>query len=111
MGDCSTQAWNAPRGIDGAIHWNIGESELHFARYVNGEERKAEYVEIDGVKFAPERTCRIVKEKRTLRSMLHGECEVVDEKCSECGGYMDVGFGVIRNYCPNCGARVVSTDD
>lgn len=54
-----------------------------------------------------ERTCRIVKEKRTLRSMLHGECEVVDEKCSECGGYMDVGFGVIRNFCPNCGARVV----
>ena len=54
-----------------------------------------------------ERMCHVVKVTRTLRSMLHGEQEVTDEKCSECGGYMDVGFGVIRNYCPRCGCKVV----
>ena len=112
MSDCSREAWQAPRGIDGAVHWLGGtESELHYARFVNGEERKAECIELDDVKFMPERTCRIVKEKRTLRSMFHGECEVVDEKCSECGGYMDVGFGIIRNYCPKCGARVKEVDE
>ena len=51
-------------------------------------------------------TCHIVKETKTIRSMLRGEVEVTDEKCSECGGYMEVGAGVLRNYCPNCGRRV-----
>lgn len=55
MSDCSREAWQAPRGIDGAVHWQDGtESELHYARFVNGEERKADYIEIDGVKFVPE---------------------------------------------------------
>lgn len=52
-------------------------------------------------------TCRVVKETETIRSMLRGEVEVTDEKCSECGGYMEVGAGVLRNYCPNCGRKVV----
>ena len=51
-------------------------------------------------------TCRIVKETSTIRSMFRGEVEVKDEKCSECGGYMEVGAGVLRNYCPNCGRKV-----
>ena len=58
-----------------------------------------------------ERMCHVAKVTRTLRSMLHGEQEVIDEECSECGGYMDVGFGVIRNYCPNCGAKVIKEVD
>lgn len=54
-----------------------------------------------------ERMCHIVKETKTIRSLLHGEVEVTDERCSECEGFMDVGSGVYRNYCPNCGAKVV----
>lgn len=56
--------------------------------------------------YVRERTCRIVKETKTIRSFIHGEVEVTDERCSECKGFMDVCCGVIRNYCPNCGARV-----
>jgi len=55
MSDCSREAWNAPRGIDGAVHWQDGtESELHYARFVNGEERKVECIELDGMRYLPE---------------------------------------------------------
>ena len=67
------EAWNAPRGIDGAIHWITGVSELHYARYVNGEERKAEYVELDGVKFVSEQ--RIAELEKLVRDMF------ADDKC------------------------------
>ena len=54
MSDCSTQACNAPRGIDGRIAWTDGkESELHYARFVNGVERRADYIELDGVRYVP----------------------------------------------------------
>lgn len=58
-----------------------------------------------------ERTCYVVKKIRTLHSTFHGDVEVTEEKCSECGKYMEVGFGVIRNYCPNCGAKVVMRNE
>ena len=64
-------------------------------------------VAIEAWNTRTERTCHIVKETKTLRSFAHGEVEVTDERCSECNGFMDVCCGVIRNYCPKCGAKVV----
>ena len=101
MSDCSREAWQAPRGIAGAVHWQGGtESELHYARFVNGEERKAEYIELDGVRYAPKRTCKIyrISNTRDIR------------KCSLCGKHMYFSNPFARenlNYCPNCGAKVV----
>ena len=106
MGDCSTQAWNAPHGIDGAIHWNIGESELHYARFVNGEERNAEYIELDGVKYVPERTCYSDNEPVEL----YGDRFHVF-RCSECGEKVDLCRNKRPKFCPNCGARVKEVDE
>ena len=52
MSDCAATAWNAPRGIDGEIRWDDGmRSGLHYARYVNGRERRAIEVVLDGERF------------------------------------------------------------
>lgn len=41
-----------PEGIHGKVHWKDGTaSELAFARTVNGVEREASYVELDGELF------------------------------------------------------------
>ena len=100
MGDCSTQAWNAPRGIDGAVHWDNGNtSELHYARFVNGEERKAECIELDGVKFAPERTCEVVGTRFE---------DLLDEYCHSlsCGHDAWNRDSEPPRYCEECGAKV-----
>ncbi|MBQ9041454.1 MAG: hypothetical protein IJ111_01400 [Eggerthellaceae bacterium] len=98
-----------------------GYDTLHMRIDFKGEEqpwmyplalngREIEKVTIGGKEYQPVRECEVVNEKRTLRSMMHGEHEVVDEKCSECGGYMETGCGVIRNCCPTCGARVKGSE-
>jgi len=98
MSDCSREAWNAPKGIDGAVHWQGGtESELHYARFVNGEERKAEYIELDGVKHVPERTCKDISIDDS--QFYCGECECTVE--------LPLLWREL-NYCPDCGAKVVS---
>ena len=105
MSDCSREAWQAPRGIDGAIHWNNGNtSELHYARFVNGEERKAEYVELDGVKFVPELACEpeevyIEPHESNLTVTVCSNCRVTVCDLEDC------------NYCPNCGAKVRKVDE
>lgn len=44
------------RGIHGAIRWDDGtDSQLAYARYVNGRERHAVRVELDGVRYVPAR--------------------------------------------------------
>ena len=55
MSDCSTNSFDvAP--IRGEIHWRGGmrPTTLSYARYVNGQERMAEWVELDGVRYVPE---------------------------------------------------------
>ena len=54
MSDCSKTAWNAPRGIDGEVRWDDGTvSELHYTRFLNGHERHAREVVVDGVRYVP----------------------------------------------------------
>lgn len=54
MSDCSKKAWNAPRGIDGEVRWDDGTvSELHYTRFLNGRERHAREVVVDGVRYLP----------------------------------------------------------
>ena len=113
MGDGSREAWNAPRGIDGEIGWDNGNtSELHYARFVNGEERKAEYVEIDGVRYVPERTCEVVGEwekfsqTQDLRWPSCSECGYIFGREERLGEYVCERCE-IPNYCPDCGAKVV----
>ena len=44
--------------IHGHINWKGGKhSDLIYARYVNGVERVAESIELDGVLFVPFREC------------------------------------------------------
>ena len=55
MSDCSTNSFDV-RPIRGEIHWRGGmrPTPLSYARYVNGQERVAEHVELDGVRYVPE---------------------------------------------------------
>lgn len=52
-----------------------------------------EAIEVNGVKYVPERTCEF---------MPYSE-KSDDGICSKCGAYMYEQ----DNYCPNCGAKVV----
>ena len=47
-------------------------------------------------------TCHITEASR--KYVLSDGTELFDDGCSECNGYLQVG----DNYCPNCGAKVVS---
>lgn len=85
-----------------AYDMTLGEYEQEREKLLDG------FIQAIAATLGSERgTCRIVKETKTIRSFIHGEVEVTDERCSECKGFMDVCCGVIRNYCPNCGRRVV----
>ena len=53
-----------------------------------------------------ERTCRRVSEFVTYKNGLTGEYR---EVCSACGRALRAGS--VYRYCPNCGARVVRTND
>lgn len=52
--------------------------------------------------FKRERTCHIVEE--SLKLVLSDGTELFENGCSECNCYLDYN----DNYCPNCGAKVVS---
>lgn len=59
--------------------------------------------EVNGFEyFVPERTCYIVKEAHKI--VLSDGMELFENGCSECNSYLDDD----DNYCPNCGAKVVS---
>ena len=68
---------------------------------MEGEQRYPERIRVGSLEkprvYVPERTCRYVYDE----SM----CGWV---CSECGGLEPIGDNV--RYCPDCGARVVSSD-
>lgn len=55
MSDCSTHSFEVVP-IRGQIVWE-GEDQrpapLSYARYVNGEERKVDHIELDGILFLP----------------------------------------------------------
>ena len=124
MSDCSVNAWRKPswgdtrwhepthadprRGIHGRVAWEDGsECELHYARFVNGSERRADFVEIDGERFAPERTC-------TMELTFEGDpCS--DYRCGACGKVQAVcnalPMTVPRWHCVRCGARCVRRVD
>ena len=55
MSDCSSHSFDV-RPIRGEIGWggDMRPTPLSYARYVNGQERVAEYVELDGVRYASE---------------------------------------------------------
>ena len=52
----------------------------------------------------------VIDEQPTIKPQT-GKWIVTDEaghaKCSECGASIDLGGGDYRNYCPNCGAKMV----
>ena len=102
MSDCSREAWNAPKGMEGFAMCDNGDKlNLNYARYVNGEEREVVYFMLDGVKFVPERTCEPRIEP--------WECNptMFDAYCGNCG--YEIGDELMRlpNYCEECGAKVV----
>ena len=106
MSDCSTEAWNAPHGIEGFAMCDNGDKlTLNYARYVGSHERKVLYFELDGVKFVPERTCKAVLVDLVRARGFHGYSESLE--CSECGKPLFECF----NYCPNCGAKVRKVDE
>lgn len=116
MSDYSTNAFantGARGSIHGRIYWDNGRhTDFIYARIVNGEERKADYIMIDGERY-----------ERVM------ECENVDRhpfvrfKCSECGclvyfedidgePWMQVdGVAETLRFCPLCGARVKEGGD
>ena len=103
MSDCSREAWQAPRGIDGAVHWQGGtESELHYARFVNGEERKAECIELDGVRFERVRECEV---ESSLHWDSYHESDFYEHKFS-CGHTVTSDYEEPPLYCEECGAKV-----
>lgn len=107
MSDCSTHAFDTSP-IRGEIRWTDGQrpSELSYARYVNGQERKAEYVELDGVKYVPERTCHIECYDDGLDEGLDGEWFSYDvPRFYLSCGHTSAGTEM-PGYCEECGARV-----
>ena len=99
MSDCSTQAFNA-NAIHGEVKWAGGmrPTPLSYARYVNGQERKAECFELDGVDYLPERTCELVETYRGY------PCN--DYTCSACGKTHCAPRR--HEHCPRCGSRVTN---
>lgn len=100
MSDCSTNAFQPVKPIKGRIVWKDGQrpTPLDYARYVNGAERVAVYIELDGERYERVRECRAI-------AIYNMHDEWCGDECSACGyeWYEDE-----PNYCPNCGAKVVS---
>lgn len=100
MSDCSMEAWQAPHGIEGYLQWKDGgRNELHYTRYLDGNEREADFFELDGVKFVPERTCTVIGTRFE---------DLLDEYCHSlsCGHDAWNRDSEPPRYCEECGARV-----
>lgn len=112
MSDCSYTAFAAPQPIRGQINWANGHrpTPLSYARFVNGEERIAESVEIDGVVYAPERLCDVAASYDT--SDVFGDNSNAEWYFSfSCGCELYWDEAEPPNYCPSCGARVIGGGD
>lgn len=129
MSDCSTNAF-AEGGIHGAVHWNDGLlSKLSYPRAVNGVERRAEWVEIEGVRFYPEdfELLEVLDNGKRVALEFEGEryvpertCGIVDAKWCSYGGEgrdtTDFTFSCGHSvtalgeeppaFCEVCGAKV-----
>ena len=98
MSDCSTRDCST-RGIGGRVAWHDGtDSPITFARYVNGVERKAVFVELDEAMFYERQTCRLEKEPGSEYLWWCSHCEFYHSHLSDHPW----------EYCPRCGAKVVS---
>ena len=89
---------SARGSIHGHIHWdNDRHTDFIYARIVNGEERKADFIEFDGERYERVRECERVLYKPTKVLV-----------CSECGAGMPKQLDkyCYLHYCPNCGAKV-----
>ena len=99
MSDCSASAFVAP-GIHGVVHWKDGTiSTLTFSRYVNGEEREAEYFELDGERYERVRECELE----------HHDTGWVS--CRECNTSWKNDRPHVYRRCPYCGAKVKEGGD
>ena len=105
LSDCSREAWNAPKGMEGfAMCDNGDELTLNYARYVGSHERKVLYFELDGVKFVPERTCTV---ESSFLNDFSSDHECWYEFDLSCGHHVQSGDMEPPKFCEECGAKVV----
>ena len=104
MNDCIANeltSTSARGSIHGHIHWDNGRhTDFIYARIVNGEERKADFIEFDGERYERVRECHVMSEYSYYD---HTIPEWNYDYCSNCGGEF---YDEVPSYCPNCGARV-----
>lgn len=119
---------SARGSIHGHVHWDNGRhTDFIYARIVNGEERNADYIELDGERYERVRECEM---KWTGRYCPPG-CMVPQDMvqtCSACGGLGNdpsrpfhpedpnepiqfVNLPSYIRYCPLCGARIKEVDE
>ena len=81
MSDCSTNAFantGARGSIHGRIHWDNGRhTDFIYARIVNGEERKADYIMLDNERYERVREC-------VMRVLWCDDVDGICWICSEC---------------------------
>lgn len=98
MSDCSTNAFantGARGSINGRIYWDNGRhTDFIYARIVNGEERKADYIMLDNERYERVRECELE----------HHETGWVS--CRECNTSWKNDRPHVYRRCPYCGARV-----
>ena len=82
---------------DGVYMWYVVCKECGAA----GSPCLTEAEAIEAWNSRAERTCHVVKNSR--KYVLSDGCELFDDGCSICNGYV----GDDDNYCSNCGAKVV----
>lgn len=97
MSDCRI-GLKAPKPIHGQIVWGADQrpTPLSYARYVNGVERFAVYIELDGERYERAMTCRLELEPNSDRLWW----------CSNCHSYHEHVSNYPWERCPRCGARV-----
>ena len=91
---------SARGSIHGHIHWDNGRhTDFIYARIVNGEERKADFIEFDGERYERVKECGI------KRSYYYDEYDQYEFEFS-CGHSVDMYDKEPPNFCPLCGAKV-----
>ena len=101
MNDCIANeltSTSARGSIHGHIHWDNGRhTDFIYARIVNGEERKADFIEFDGERYERVRECSVVNDIEPRDTTMR-----VIGSCSECGHILCGPDWC----CAPCGARV-----